>query len=61
MALDRLSLNANQNLARAHYFARRLAQVIEASRTTLEIDPNFAIAHARTNAVVCVRQCLSIL
>jgi TolB-like protein/DNA-binding winged helix-turn-helix (wHTH) protein/Tfp pilus assembly protein PilF len=47
LALDPLSLNANQNLARVHYFARRMDQAIEIMQKTLEMDPNFAIGHLR--------------
>jgi TolB-like protein/DNA-binding winged helix-turn-helix (wHTH) protein/Tfp pilus assembly protein PilF len=47
LTLDPLSLNANENVARTHYFARRFDQAIETSRKTLEMDPYFAIAHLR--------------
>lgn len=47
LALDPLSLNANHNLARVHYFARRMEQAIEITQKTLEMDPNFAIGHLR--------------
>ena len=47
LALDPLSLNANHNVARVHYFARRFDQTIEITQKTLEMDPNFAIGHLR--------------
>lgn len=47
LALDPISVLANQFVARAHYFARRFDQAIESSRKALELDPNFSIAHLR--------------
>jgi TolB-like protein/DNA-binding winged helix-turn-helix (wHTH) protein/Flp pilus assembly protein TadD len=47
LTLDPVSVNAGQNMARAHYFARRFDEAIETTRKTLELDPSFAIAHLR--------------
>ena len=47
LTLDPLSLNANHNVARAHYFAGRFDQAIEISQKIVEMDPNFALAHLR--------------
>jgi TolB-like protein/DNA-binding winged helix-turn-helix (wHTH) protein/Tfp pilus assembly protein PilF len=47
LRLDPLSLIVNENVARIHYFARDFDRAIEGSRKTLEMDPNFSIAHLR--------------
>lgn len=47
LALDPISVVANNYLARAHYFAGRMDKVIETSEKILEMDPNFSIAHLR--------------
>ncbi len=47
LALDPLSLMDNENVARVHYFAREFDKAIEGSKKTLEMDPNFPIAHMR--------------
>ncbi|MFY9583836.1 MAG: protein kinase [Candidatus Acidiferrales bacterium] len=44
--LDPLSLINNVNIALLFYFARQYDQVIEQCRKTLEMDPNFVVAHA---------------
>jgi len=44
--LDPLSLIINANIALLSYFARSYDQVIEQCRKTLEMDPNFVVAHA---------------
>ena len=47
VVLDPLSLNTNHSMARAEYFARHIDNAIETAQTTLEMDPNFAVAHLR--------------
>lgn len=47
LALDPLSLIDNENLARVHYFAREFDEAVEGSKKTLEMNPNFPIAHMR--------------
>ena len=47
LALDPLSLIDNENLARVHYFAREFDEAEEGSKKTLEMNPNFPIAHMR--------------
>ncbi len=44
--LDPLSLINNANIALIFYFARQYDQAIEQCRKTLEMDPNFVVAHA---------------
>lgn len=47
LVLDPLSLNANHQVARAQYFARRIDQAIQTTQKTLEMNPDFAVAHLR--------------
>ncbi|MDP2915743.1 MAG: protein kinase [Candidatus Aminicenantes bacterium] len=45
--LDPLSLQINTNAAWVHYFARDYDRAIEIFKKTLEMDPNYALAHGR--------------
>ena len=45
--LDPLSLIINTNVAWVHYFARDYDRAIEIFKKTLEMDPNYALAHMR--------------
>jgi len=47
LALDPLSLAANQNVERPYYFSRRFDQAVAISQKTLEMDPNFWLSHLR--------------
>jgi TolB-like protein/Tfp pilus assembly protein PilF len=47
LALDPISVLANQFVARARYFAHDFDAAIETSQKSLELDPSFSIAHLR--------------
>jgi TolB-like protein/DNA-binding winged helix-turn-helix (wHTH) protein/Tfp pilus assembly protein PilF len=55
LALDPLSLNASQNMARACYFARRFDEAIEITKKEIEMDPGFAIAHLRLGRIYAAK------
>jgi len=48
--IDPLSLIISATLSAALFFARKYDQAIESLQTTLEMDPNFSIAHIRLGA-----------
>src|SRR5262249_41814643 len=55
LGLDPLSLIVNENVARAHYYARHFDQAIEGSKKTLEMDANFAISHLRLGRALAAK------